>query len=85
MLEEGARKLADELRLSLDYYGTQDGAVAVEEIIFCGPGSAVTGLPENLAKELGYAMRISRPAARAGLGDAEAARLTLSYGLGLDS
>ncbi len=50
VLEEGARKLADELRLSLDYYGTQDGAVAVEEIVFCGPGSAVTGLPENLAK-----------------------------------
>ena len=45
----------------------------------------MTGLPENLAKELGYAMRISRPAALAGLGDAEAARLTLSYGLGLDS
>ena len=85
VLEEGARKLADELRLSLDYYGTQDGAVAVEEIVFCGPGSAVSGLPENLAKELGYAMRISRPAALAGLGDAEAARLTLSYGLGLDS
>jgi type IV pilus assembly protein PilM len=68
VLEEGARKLVDELRLSLDYYGTQDGAVAVEEVVFCGPGSAVAGL-----------------SALADRDDAEAARLTLSYGLGLES
>jgi type IV pilus assembly protein PilM len=85
VLEEGARKLVDELRLSLDYYGTQDGAVAVAEIVFCGPGSAVAGLPEALARELGYAMRVCRPSALGGRDDAEAARLTLSYGLGLDS
>jgi len=84
-LEEGARKLADEIRLSLDYYGTQDGAVNVEEIVFCGPGSAVAGLPEALGRELGHATRISRPAALADLDDADAARLTLPYGLGLDS
>ncbi|HET6831976.1 MAG TPA: type IV pilus assembly protein PilM [Solirubrobacterales bacterium] len=85
VLEEGARKLVDELRLSLDYYGTQDGAVAVEEVVFCGPGSAVAGLPEALSQELGYAMRVSRPSALADRDDAEAARLTLSYGLGLES
>jgi Tfp pilus assembly PilM family ATPase len=85
VLEEGARKLVDELRLSLDYYGTQDGAVAVEEIVFCGPGSAVPGLPEALSGELGYAMRVSRPSALGDRDDVEAARLTLSYGLGLDS
>jgi Tfp pilus assembly PilM family ATPase len=85
VLEEGARKLVDELRLSLDYYGTQEGAVAVEEIVFCGPGSAVTGLPDALARELGHAMRVSRPSALADRDDAEAARLTLPYGLGLDS
>jgi type IV pilus assembly protein PilM len=85
VLEEGARKLVDELRLSLDYYGTQDGAVAVEEIVFCGPGSAVTGLPDALARELGHAMRVSRPSALADRDAAEAARLTLPYGLGLDS
>lgn len=85
VLEEGTRKLADELRLSLDYYGTQDGAVKVEEIVFCGPGSAVPGLPDALGRELGHAIRVSRPAALAGLEDADAARLTLPYGLGLDS
>jgi type IV pilus assembly protein PilM len=85
VLEEGVTGLIDELRLSLDYYGTQDGAVAVEEIVFCGPGSAVPGLPEALSGELGYAMRVSRPSALGDRDDVEAARLTLSYGLGLDS
>jgi len=84
-LEEGVRKLADELRLSLDYYGTQDGAVAVEEIVFCGAGSAVPGLPEAIAGELGHAMRIGRPTALADLDAPDAARLTLPFGLGLDS
>ena len=84
VLTEGTRRLADELRLSLDYYGTQDGAVAVEEIVFCGPGTAVAGLPEAVSEELGYAMRVARPAALSELPDAEAARLTLAYGLGLD-
>ena len=84
-LEEGVRKLADELRLSLDYYGTQEGAVAVEEIVFCGAGSAVAGLPEAVAGELGHAMRVGRPTALADLDTPDAARLTLPFGLGLDS
>ncbi len=84
VLREGIRRLADELRLSLDYYGTQDGVVGVEEIVFCGPGTAVAGLSEAVAEELGYAMRVARPAALSGLPDVEAARLTLAYGLGLD-
>ena len=83
-LEEGVGKLADELRLSLDYYGTQDGAVPVEEIVFCGSGTVVAGLPEAVGRELGYAIRVSRPEALAALDDADAARLTLSFGLGLD-
>ena len=43
-LEEGAAKLAGEIRLSLDYYGGQEAAVAVEEIVACGPGIAIAGL-----------------------------------------
>ena len=62
-LDEGAAKLAGELRLSLDYYGAQEGAVAVEEIVVCGPGTAIAGLPEQLERELGYALRVGRPLA----------------------
>lgn len=83
-LSEGASKLAGELRLSLDYYGAQEGAVAVEEIVACGPGTTIPGLTGALQQELGYGMRVGRPAALAGLDQASAARLTLPYGLALE-
>lgn len=83
-LEEGASKLADELRLSLDFYGAQERALAIEEIVVCGPGTLIAGLDERLQRDLGRTVRISRPAELAGRDEAEAARLTISYGLGLD-
>jgi type IV pilus assembly protein PilM len=83
VLAEGASKLADELRLSLDYYGTQEGAMAVEEVIACGPGTVIEGVGQRLERELGYPVRIARPAALGHLDEGSAARLTLSYGLGL--
>ena len=53
-LAEGAAKLADELRLSLEYYGAQDDAVAVEDIVACGPGATIPGLVERLQRDLGH-------------------------------
>lgn len=84
VLIDGASKLAGELRISLDYFGSQEGAVPIEEIVVCGGGSAIAGLPEALERELGYSVRIALPSALAGVPHAEAARLTLSYGLGLE-
>ncbi len=83
-LDEGASKLADELRLSLDFYGAQEGAIAVEGIVACGPGTAIKGLVDRLQQELGYSFEIGRPAALAHLEEPAAARLTLSYGLALE-
>ena len=83
-LADGASNLADELRLSLDFYGTQEGALAVEEIVACGPGTTISGLGDRLQRDLGHAFRIARPAALSHLDDAAAARLTLSYGLALE-
>lgn len=84
VLAEGASKLADELRLSLDFYGAQEGAVAVDEVVACGPGTTIEGLGERLQRELGYALRVGRPRALDHLDQAAAARLTLSYGLALE-
>ena len=39
VLGEGAAKLADELRLSLEFYSAQEGAGAIESVVACGPGS----------------------------------------------
>jgi type IV pilus assembly protein PilM len=83
-LEEGVSALVDELRLSLDWYGAQEAAVAVERIVLCGPGSAIGGLAGRM-EGLGLPIAVARPPALGGLDDASAARLTLPYGLALES
>lgn len=85
VLLDGAGKLAGELRISLDYFGSQEGAVPIEEIVACGSGAAIAGLPEALERELGYPVRVALPSALHGVPQPEAARLTLSYGLGLEA
>jgi type IV pilus assembly protein PilM len=79
-------RLADELRISLDYYGGQEGASPVGDVILCGWGSAIPGLPEALGGELGRRVGAAIPPAlaSAGLDPVSAARLTLSYGIALE-
>lgn len=83
-LENGAASLLDELRLSLDFYGAQEGAAPVSEILLCGPGTAIPGLAEYMQPTLGLPIATGRPDALAGFDAATAARLTLPFGLALD-
>jgi type IV pilus assembly protein PilM len=82
-LEEGASKLVDELRLSLDFYSAQEGASPIEHVVLCGPGSSVPGLPERIQAGLGLGIEVMTPAALSALDDEDAARLTISYGLAI--
>jgi len=83
-LELGASSLLDEIRLSLDFYGAQEGAVPVDRVVLCGPGSVIGGLAEEMQSVLGIPIEVGRPEALSGLDQAQAARLTLSYGLALE-
>jgi type IV pilus assembly protein PilM len=83
-LESGASQVLDEMRLSLDFYGAQEGAIAVDRVVLGGPGSAIPGLAEWMAPILGLPISVGRPAALAGVEPALAARLTLPYGLALE-
>jgi type IV pilus assembly protein PilM len=83
-LQDGVSSLVDELRLSLDYYGAQEGATPVERIVFCGPGSAIPGVPTQMEAGLGMPISVSRPAALGGFEEPAAARLTVPYGLALE-
>lgn len=84
-LEEGVSSLLDEMRLSLDYYGAQEGAIPVGRIVLAGPGSAIPGLLQRMQDGLAPEVGMARPQALAGLDDGAAARLTLSYGLALEA
>jgi type IV pilus assembly protein PilM len=82
-LEEGAAKLTDELRMSLDFYSAQEGASPVDRVVLCGPGGTIPGLPERIQVGLGLAIEVDTPAALGELDDEDAARLTISYGLAI--
>lgn len=83
-LEEGVSSLVDEMRLSLDYYGAQEGALPVEQIVLCGPGSAIAGVSARMEAGLGIPISVSRPAALGGFDESAAARLTVPFGLALE-
>jgi type IV pilus assembly protein PilM len=83
-LAEGAARLVDELRMSLEYYGTQEGAVPIEGVVACGPGTTIPGLMERLQRDLGQRFEVGKPRALAHLDAPTAARLTLSFGLALE-
>lgn len=83
-LAEGASRLVDELRLSLEYYAAQENAVPVEGIVACGPGTTIPGLTERMQRDLGQRLELGQPQALAHLDTPTAARLTVSFGLGLE-
>jgi type IV pilus assembly protein PilM len=83
-LDAGVSTLLDELRLSLDFYGAQEGAAPVERVILSGPASAIPGLVERMSPALGLPLETATPYALTGFDPAAAARLTLSYGLALE-
>jgi type IV pilus assembly protein PilM len=84
-LEEGVSALVDDLRLSLDYYGAQEAAVPVERIVLSGPGSVIAGFSARLEERLGLPIACSRPAALTEFDETVAARLTMPFGLALES
>lgn len=83
-LESNFGRLADELRVSLDYYGAQEGAAPVDGVVLCGWGSVIPGLAARLEATLGRPVSAGRPEALNGFDESEAARLTLPYGVALE-
>jgi type IV pilus assembly protein PilM len=83
-LSEGAARLVDELRLSLEYYAAQEGSVPVDGVVACGPGTTIPGLAGRLQRDLGQRFEIGLPRGLSELDGATAARLTLSFGLALE-
>jgi len=83
-LEDGVGSLVDEMRLSLDYYGAQEGAIPVERIVLCGPGSAIAGVPAQMEERLGLPISVTRPVALEDFDEPAAARLTVAFGLALE-
>src|SRR5919109_2162800 len=85
--EGAAAGLADEIRLSIDYYMTQPQAKPVGEIVVSGPGSADEQLVESLGMHLGLPTTVAAPLGvldRSALAPSEDPhRLTVAAGLAM--
>jgi type IV pilus assembly protein PilM len=82
-LERGAGKLSDELRMSMEFYGAQEGVTPVERVVVCGAGSTIPGLAERIRSDMGLEISQETPKELSHLDPEDAARLTVSYGLAL--
>ena len=79
--------LAEEIRLSMDYYMGQPDAREVSEVLLSGPGSQRRGLPEQVAGLVGLPVTAAQPLGHLGaaalrMGD-DQSRYTVAAGLAL--
>jgi type IV pilus assembly protein PilM len=58
---DAASSLADEIRLSIDYYMTQPQAKPVTDVVASGPGSADDEFVESLGLQLGLPVIVAAP------------------------
>ena len=81
VLIDGVRRIAAEVRSSLDFHRMQDDAVPVVRAVVTGPATAVPGFATALASELGLPVEVGIvDGAPAGVG---ASRVTVAAGLAL--
>ncbi len=84
-LDTGVGTLVDELRRSLEYYAAFEDAVRVDDVVVSGPGTNIPGLVARLQADLPVPLRAAVPDGLRGVPGRAARRLTLAYGLGLES
>jgi Tfp pilus assembly PilM family ATPase len=79
--------LADEIRLSIDYYMAQPRAKSVGQVVLSGPGSSNDELTHQLGMELGLPVEVAGPLgsldASALSPDDDPRRYTVAAGLSL--
>jgi Tfp pilus assembly PilM family ATPase len=79
--------LAEEIRLSMDYYMGQPDAQTITEVLLSGPGSQRTGIGDQVAALVGLPVASAPPLGRLGaaslrMGD-DPSRYTVAAGLAL--
>src|SRR5215207_9943751 len=84
--EDAGAQLADEIRLSIDYYMTQGQARPVSEVVLSGPGSTDDQLVEALGLHLGIPTTVAAPLGvleGSAIGGEDPHRLTVAAGLAM--
>jgi type IV pilus assembly protein PilM len=87
VLDEGVRRIADEVRNSLDFYRAQAGALAAERAVVTGPAVAIPGFCDQLGGAIGLPVEVgtvdeARPGAYGGI---DGGRLAVAAGLAVEA
>jgi type IV pilus assembly protein PilM len=86
VLADGVRRIADDVRTSIDYYRAQEATVVVDHAVLTGPAQSIPGLTEQLSSDLGMPVQAG-VVAEAGPGvlpAGEAGRMTVAAGLAVE-
>jgi len=83
VLGEGVRRIADDIRNSLEFYGAQEDARIVERAVLVGPAASIGGFADELSRQLGLPVEAgSVPEDKPGAyGGADGARVAVAAGL----
>lgn len=86
VLADGARRIADEVRNSLDFYRMQESAALVDRAVLTGPVISIPGFAEALSAEIGLPIS-TRAVSGTGAGvvpDEGAGRFVVAAGLAVE-
>jgi type IV pilus assembly protein PilM len=81
VLLEGVRRIAADVRSSLDFHRMQDDATSVARAVMTGPATGINGFADALASELG--MPVAEGAVDGAPAGLDAGRFTVAAGLAL--
>ncbi len=83
VLEDGAARMATEIRATLDFYAAQASGAPTERAIITGTGASLEGAAERVAAELGMPVEVRtvREHQAGAFNGVDAARFTVAAGL----
>ncbi len=86
VLTDGVRRIADDVRNSIDYHVMQEGAGNVEHAVLTGPAVAIPGFDEMLSEQIGLPVEVghideAKPGAFDGV---DAGRFAVAAGLTIE-
>jgi type IV pilus assembly protein PilM len=87
VLSEGARRIVDDVRNSIDFYSMQEGSSEVQQAILTGPAVAIPGFSDQVGEQLSVPVEVGvvpegRPG---GFSSFDAGALAVAAGLTVES
>ena len=83
VLTDGARRVGQEVRNSLDFHTGREGSTPLEQMVLTGPAVAIAGFAEEVATHVGLPFEIGLvdEASPGGFGNVDPGRLAVAAGL----